>query len=218
MAAPTRLSGVEAPEVRPTDTGPGGSQLVGRHLGLGAHGPVPNLDRRHQAVGIGDVERRPRRGADPGQIAGVAAVVARRSRSSGRPAVSRSSATTASCRSCVALQIVSNAWKCADESWLRRSDRSSPPSTSRRSRATPTSASSSGWRRPIRCRSRSGSKPGDAAPAKRARKASRSTAAADVVADDCRSRDRRRRRDSGRRLRPPATRSPAFPRATPCRE
>ena len=100
----------------------------------------------------------------------------------------------------------------------RRSGRSSPPSEHLADlAATRTSASSSGWRG--RCAAGRGR---DRSPARRrcanrARNASRSPPSPDVVADDLRLRRRRTRPGSGRRTRPPATPSPASPRARPCR-
>src|SRR6266566_4374987 len=51
-------------------------QPVGcRHLRLRINRPVTNLVAGDQALGMGDVERRPRRRADPRQVTRVAAVV-----------------------------------------------------------------------------------------------------------------------------------------------
>ena len=215
-AAPTRLSGVEAPEVRPTVTGPSLRQPVaGRDFGSCPERPMANLGRRHQALRIGDVEGRPGGGADSGQICRVAAVVAANDehqvdrllleeRDDGILAILRRAADGVE-----RLKVIG-------EARPRRSGRPWPPSACPRSRATRTSASWSGW--PARCAAGRG-------PARTpAMRRSRTGAG--------RRRDRRphgcsrrppwsgpgrRRRGSGRRTRRPATRSPAFPRATPCR-
>ena len=145
IAAPTRLSGVEAPEVRPTATGPAGSQPFGRDLGFGPDGPVADLVGRHQAVRIGDVECRPGRGADARQVAGIAAVVAAdHDHQVDRPVREQ--------RDDRVLPILRGAadrverLEMGGQVLRRRSGRAWPPSSSRRSRATPTSASSSGSR------------------------------------------------------------------------
>ena len=183
------LLGVEAPAVRPITTRPGrrqppfGHHFVRLHRRRRADRPVPDLSRREQARRIGDVVRAHARRADPREVARCCCCCSRPTtiiRSTGSVS---SSASTASCRSCVALQIVSKARKCVADR-RRRSGRASPRRPSRRSPATPTSASSSGWRSRRASRSVSGLKPGETAPAKRARNASRSPPCADVVADD----------------------------------
>ncbi len=75
IAAPTRLSGVEAPDVRPTDHGSGRKPVCRRHFGLRARGPVTDLESRYQTVGVGDVEGGARRCTNPRQITGIAAVI-----------------------------------------------------------------------------------------------------------------------------------------------
>ena len=183
MAAPTRLSGVEAPDVRPIDNGPAGSQCCGRHLGLGARRPVANLGGRHQTVGIGDVERGTRRCTDPRQIARVAAVVSpdhdheidRRVAQQGDHGILAILRRTADRVERLEVRAPDPA---------HRTARSSRPSTSLRSRAIPTSASSSDSRG--RCVADRGPDrtPATPRPLKRARKASRSPPSANVIADD----------------------------------
>ena len=73
----TRLSGVDAPEVRPTRTGPvSGSQPWLKTSILSRTDTVPNLPGRNEALGVGHVEGRHLFRTDSGEIAGVAAVVA----------------------------------------------------------------------------------------------------------------------------------------------
>ena len=192
------LLGVEAPAVRPTVSGPdaGSQSELHRFRRLRrrrrADRPVPDLRRPRPGSPDRRCERSaraPRRCA-PG--CRCCCCCSRRRRASGRAARSSSSATTASCRSCVALQIVSNARKCAASVGVAVALAHRRRGTSRRSPATPTSASSSGWRSRCARRSTSGSKPGDAASPKRARNAARIAAVADVVADDRRLRARSR--------------------------
>ena len=146
------LLGVEAPAVRPTTTRPSaGSQCSVDHFGRcgcrrRADRAMPDPVRRKQAARIGDVIGAHARRADPRQVAGVAAVVAADHDHQIERLARRAALSTASCRSCVALQIVSNARKCCAQRVRRRSGRASRRRTSRRSPATRTSASSSGWR------------------------------------------------------------------------
>ena len=112
------LFGVEAPAVRPTVTAAGGQPVPGHDLVDGrrrrrSDRAVSDFVLRHQARRFGDVVGPHAIGADPGEIARIAAVVARPRRSPDRAGCSSSKATTASCRSWVALQIVSNARKCS---------------------------------------------------------------------------------------------------------
>ena len=119
--------------------GPGrrGQPAVVFDLGLCADRTVPDRAGESEALGIGHVERRrvARRRCAPGCT--CCCCCSRRSRGSGRARLLASRRMTASCRSCVALQIVSNARKRFGQRRLRRSARASRPGTSRRSRATP---------------------------------------------------------------------------------
>ena len=159
MTWPTMLLGVEAPAVSPMISGPvTGSQSgrdvprrrrpstaapIGRcRISVGRHAGI--ADRR-----CGTSARARRRCAPDCRCC---CCCSRRSRPSGRAAVASSSATTASCRSCVALQIVSNARKRVASAGLAVAVRHRAAATSRRSPATRSSASSSGWR--SRCASR----------------------------------------------------------------
>ena len=120
ITSPTMLFGVDAPAVRPTTTGPDGGSQSARDL-LGSrrpsHGAPTGRWRsssgRQQALRLGDVIRphRSRRRSAPG--CRCCCCCSRPPRASDRAAAASSSAMTASCRSCVALQIVSNARKCA---------------------------------------------------------------------------------------------------------
>ena len=77
MAAPTRLSGVEAPEVRPIDTGPSaGSQPAAVTSAFAPTGRwrISSAETRQSGSAMWKVGRDG--GADPRQVAGVAAVVA----------------------------------------------------------------------------------------------------------------------------------------------
>ena len=180
MAAPTRLSGVDAPEVRPTDTGPVATAAT-RPPSTSAFAPTGRCrisSGDTQAVGVGDVIGRPRRGADPRQVRGVAAVVAADDDHQVDRLGRASSATTASCRSCVALQMVSNALIAARELGVAVAVAHRARGTSRRSRATRSSASSSGWRRPMRCEVAFGIEAGRGRVAERARRNALAVAAA----------------------------------------
>src|SRR5580765_535617 len=53
-----------------------GKPPLSRDFGSAADWAVPDVSWRHQACGLGNVKRRPRPGADAGQVAGIAAVVA----------------------------------------------------------------------------------------------------------------------------------------------
>ena len=190
------LLGVEAPAVSPTATRPSPAASSGvtcsrhRRGRRRADRPVPDLVGRDQAGRVGDVERRHAVGADPRQVAGVAAVVAadrRRIRSSGSLVEQRDDGVLALLRR--AADRVERA-EARGQRRPRRSDRASPAGTSRRSPATRTSASSSGWRSRCARGRASGSKPGETASPKRARNARGVAAVADVVADDRRLRPR----------------------------
>ena len=76
-SAPTRLSGVEAPAVRPTASGPLGGSQPARDLDLRPPtGPVPDFVRRHQARRRRRCGRSARRSAQIcARLRGVAAVV-----------------------------------------------------------------------------------------------------------------------------------------------
>ena len=112
ITCPTMLSGVEAPAVRPTATGPCRRQPARVTISAGPPDrPVPDLAPARPG------SRRPRCGRSaagrrrsaPG--CRCCCCCSRRSPPSGRAGAAPSSATTASWRSCVALQIVSNARK-----------------------------------------------------------------------------------------------------------
>ena len=136
-------------------------------------------------LGVGDMERRHALGADPGQVAGVAAVVAPDDEHQVERLRSSRSARTASCRSWVALQMVSNARK-----WWGSA--ASPYRSVIAARSISPISSDSDmsmvvWlAQPIRSRSRSGSNPGETASPNRARKRGRAPARSDEVADDLR--------------------------------
>ena len=96
MTSPTMLLGVEAPAVRPTVTGPGGSQFRDHFFRRPARSTGTPIGRCRISVAetrqagsamwkVGDPVR-----ADPRQIAGVAAVVAADRRPPGRAAASSS--------------------------------------------------------------------------------------------------------------------------------
>ena len=172
---------------------------------------------RHEAVRFGDVIGRHALGADAGEVAGVAAVVAAdhdhqierllvEQRDRRRPV-----APASRCRSC-------RRRGSARPAPPRRSDRAWPRGTSRRSPATRSSASSSGWR------SRRAADPvGIEARRDRVAEARRGTPprsppSADVVAHDrglvaVEDDEVAAAADTSA----PATRWRAFPRAAPCR-
>ena len=173
---------MDAPDVKPTATVRPRKPAGCRDLRLGPDRPVADLLRRHQAAGVGDVKGRPGCRADPREIAGIAAVVAadHDHRSSGVLAQQRDDGVLAVLRRAADGVERLEARRRARR---RRSGRASPLRTSR-SISSDSDISIVVWlARPMRCRSRSGSKPGETALPNRSRNASRSPPA-NVVADD----------------------------------
>ncbi len=217
---PTMLFGVEAPAVRPTRTRPvqrepavgGGLRQLGHRLVRRGHRPMPDAGRRFEAIDVGDVVRRHAIGADPGEVAGVAAVVA----ADHQHQIDRLGVEQGQHRVLTLLRRAADGVEgpvALRQGVRRRTDRPSPCGASRRSRAIPTSAWSSGW--PGRCaRGRGRDRtPRDTALPNRAMKASRSP---------CLGCSRRPRRPPRDRARPgtgrpgssaPGWPSPASPRA-----
>ena len=147
MAAPTRLSGVEAPDVRPIDDRPvGGSQPRGVTSAFDPTGRcrISSAETRQSGSAMWNVGRDAC--ADPREVGGVAAVVAadhdhQVDRLARRAARRRRPGDPGSrCRSCRRPGSASASVAVAVAVAHRRAR------TSRRSRATRTSASSSGWR------------------------------------------------------------------------
>ncbi len=145
----TRLSGVEAPDVRPTRRGPlAGSQPLDS-ISPGAPTGLCRIMRgRDQARRIGDVVGRHVLGADVREVARVAAVVAADDHHQVEPLVGQQADHGVLPILRGAADRVEGAVALATAP-PRQSGRASPRGTSRRSRSTRTSASSSGW--PARC-------------------------------------------------------------------
>ena len=177
---------------RPTDRRPAGSQPVVRISAFAAGRPMANRVGRLEALGVGNVERGHLFGANSGQIAGVAAVIA----ADDHHQVDRLLLQERDHR---VLPILGGAAdgverpETGGERVRRRTGRASPGETTPAPPAIPTSASSSGWPGRRAARSRSGSKPGDIASRNRARNAR------DRRRDGCSRTPRWSRRYSGRR-------------------
>ena len=173
MTWPTMLFGVEAPAVRPTraDPWPAATPRDTRSW-LAVVDGAPTGRWRIRRPRPGSRDRRCGRSGPARRRSGrgcrCCCCCSRRRRASGRAAVQSSSAITASCRSWVALQIVSNARK-----W--RGSSASPYRSVIAARSISPISSDSDismvvwFAQPMRSRSRSGSKPGETASPKRAR-------------------------------------------------
>ena len=219
------LLGVEAPAVRPIIQRAGrraASPRVTSSRPVVVDGAPTGRCRissaRHQALRLGDVERPHALRADPRQVAGVAAVVAAHDQHQ----VERLLVEQRDDRVLPLLRGAADRVERAEmrgRAPPRRSGRASPRGTSPRSPATPTSASSSGWRtRPARDRP-SGSNPGRGRAGECARGTRRGRRRAGCSRRRCRlPRDPGRRGTGPSGISAPATPSRASPRASPCRE
>src|SRR5207302_3858573 len=109
--APTRLSGVEAPDVRPMRTGPSAGSQPSEVISV-FDAPwrcrISAGDIRHSGSAMWYVGRATEQSRARFAVLLLLYPPITMTRSTG---FSRNNARTASCRSCVALQMVSNAWK-----------------------------------------------------------------------------------------------------------